>query len=696
MKKRLLSLSLAIVMLVLAIPGIALSAFATEAFVGVDSKWEETGAVRADTRLATDSEMIRFFQWYKGGEDKALAINTELDATCVAKINPALIAEGIFTAEDTLTAAYAKFCAYLKQMNLITPTNSDWQFGNVKQAGTFTEFKYYAHYHNSTLLLADTKVRSGDGNAYFAPEADFDKMMKDIMTYLLGKSVLVDAAGTPVTSQTADTVKVKDLKVTWSAEVAAVPKYTNLTNGTTALGFVSGRSFAGYNNNDQAGYRYTAPKDGQLVMKMDSINSDGTYKWNIMVNDEFRYESWQSGADDSTAEINAALAELGIMTVKAGDTITIVFERDGGKHFTPAFTATLAAKSIVRFLDKNGEEIIFYAVDPDTALPAAPYAAAAEGWIINGEPAATLPATVTGDMNIQYAGDFGITDVAVKSAGISVSSDFAVNLYLQADPYAVKAGVADDYGKEYWGEKQADGTFKVTVPGVAAKNMGKTVSLCLFQEFVGGDSVDVKELYTLVPTEILAAYADSDATAKEKAIAAAALDYAAAADAYFNGTALGADVKASLAAQDAAIAALSSDVERADNGEYVVDGVTLVLRDQVALKIRVMSATYTPLDADALGFTVSLEANGTSNDYTGFVYTEGDEGYSVTMTLGGIAPGNFDVAHAITVKDAASFPVSETFEYSVYDYIARTFDADAPEADLLRAIYALGVAANVA
>ena len=74
----------------------------------------------------------------------------------------------------------------------------------VKQAGTFTEFKYYAHYHNSTLLLADTKVRSGDGNAYFTPEADFDKMMKDIMTYLLGKSVLVDGAGTPVTAQSAD------------------------------------------------------------------------------------------------------------------------------------------------------------------------------------------------------------------------------------------------------------------------------------------------------------------------------------------------------------------------------------------------------------------------------------------------------------------------------------------------------------
>ena len=66
----------------------------------------------------------------------------------------------------------------------------------------------------------------------------------------------------------------------------------------------------------------------------------------------------------------------------------------------------------------------------------------------------------------------------------------------------------------------------------------------------------------------------------------------------------------------------------------------------------------------------------------------------MTMTLGKVMPTDFDEEYKITVKDAASFAVSETFSYSVNDYIARTFDAAAPEADLLRAIYALGVAAN--
>ena len=241
---------------------------------------------------------------------------------------------------------------------------------------------------------------------------------------------------------------------------------------------------------------------------------------------------------------------------------------------------------------------------------------------------------------------------------------------------------------------QEDGSYKVTIPGVNAKEMDVARNLWLSQEFVDGSLHDAKAPYTVVPTDILAGYATSDASAAEKAIAAAALDYAAAAKAYFAGETLDADVKARLAAQDAAIAALESDVARADGGDYVVDAVTLVLKDQVAFKIRAISSLYLELEESVLDYTVSVEGNGTSDEYSGFVYTDGDEGYSVTMTLGGIAPADFDATYTITVKDDSFFAVTEAFEYSVNDYIARTFDANAKEADLLRAIYALGAAAN--
>jgi hypothetical protein len=231
------------------------------------------------------------------------------------------------------------------------------------------------------------------------------------------------------------------------------------------------------------------------------------------------------------------------------------------------------------------------------------------------------------------------------------------------------------------------------MPGFLAKEMDRELNLWLFQEFDGENAHDSADPYLLVPTEVLADYADRDVSDAEKAVAAAALDYAAAAKAYFAGEALDAEVAARLAEQDAAIAALESEVEMKDGGDYFVNGMTLILKDQVMFKIRVASSMYDPMGGETLDFIVAVEGKGTETEYEGFVYTEGSEEYDITMSLGAVAAADFDTVFKFTVKDAA-FPVSETFSYSVNDYIARTFDAASEQADLVRAIYALGVAAN--
>ena len=700
MKKRLLSFALAMLMIALAVPTVVFPVFATEEATATVSKWEPGNAVEAPNLLPRDSDLIRFFRWYKSDDlNTPLAAGTTLDASCVAVINPDLITAGVFTADDTLDSAYAKFCAYMKQQNLVTPVNSDWCYGNVKAAGTFTQAKYYAHYHNLTLFtVRGGKIEIGDMNEYIAPEADFDRMTKYLMSDALSKNVMMDVSsgeGVAITAESAKTVKVKDISVTWSNDVASIPTYTYLTNGSTALGFLSGQMYVGWGSNDQAGFRWTAPKDGEVTMTLDAVSSDKPdgYKWKIMLNDEFVQEDWQTAAQNSVAEVNAAFSELGTMTVKKGDTITLVIEKPV-TYFTPTISANFICDKDVSFLDKDGEVLFSTSVKAGSAMPKAPYAAAAEGWIINGEAATELPETVTEDMEIKYAGDFTIADVAVEAASISVSSNFAINLFLRADAYAVSAGAADDFGEQYVGMLQQDGTYKITIPGVNAKDMAKPFTLCLFQEFADGKSYDNEDLYTVVPADILATYADSDATDAEKAIAAAALDYTKAESAYFAGEALDAEVAARLAQQDAAIAALASDVQQANDGDYMIDGITLILRDQVGFKIRVVSSMYTELEDSILGYSVTVEGNGTETPFTGFAFTEGDEGLSVVMSLGGVAVADFDVTYKITVRDAGGFAVSEAFEYSVNDYIARMFDADAKDANVIRAIYALGVAAN--
>lgn len=731
MKKRLLSLVLAVVMLLLALPTMALPLFAAVEKNGTSVK--ETYRMETDfsvdcTTNSKDTSVAKLYKWYfpdgtpVKGESTAAQ---DLSDDCYATYHPDLVGT-VFNESDSYEVILEKYAAYLKsKANVVIAGN--WELGTMLKDGTYLK--------TEKRLLAVTQsiyaIRINSKGNYIMEDIWYEENPR-LTNGAIGASFIDAMIAKAVDLPHPD----GDGKILLS-EIKGAPhenSYVKLS-GTSGLsvwydgsyfwnqklgGFqLSGVADPG--DGSSAAYVYTIPEkvDGPIKLSMENIyfptasqasgnslciTKNGEVVWpaGAVLSDYSTYYAIKGPGDaaniaaDELAKLNTALAEANV-TAKTGDKIAFVFTRTASRSRLQASPAVEYEEKVsVQFVDKDDNLLVSYALTAGSAMPKAPYNPGEAGFLINGA-AGALPATVTEDIVVKYVDDHeaNVTPVTVEKASISVASDFSLNVFVKIDPYAKRAGLANAAGREYWGEEQADGTWKITLPGISAKEMGKEQKLYLFQEFDDGVTIDnkISDQYAVTPTEVLAAYADSDASAGEKAIAAAALNYALAADAYFNGTALSADVKASLAAQDAAIAAISSDVKVADKQDLCVNGMVLVVREQIYFKLRVASSMYMPIEEEMLDYVVAVEANGTETEYTGFVYTEGDEGYSMTMTLGKVMPSDFDVAHKITVKDG-SLPVSETFSYSVNDYIARTFDADAREADLLRAIYALGVAAE--
>ena len=737
MKKRLLSLALAVLMIVLAIPAavLPLSAVAVAEGVKVKDTFDLATEYALDCTTNTkDTSILKLYKWYfadgtpvKGESAAPQAMNDD----CYATYHPDLIAAGVFSATDSYETILGKYADYLKSKGNVQYAG-DWELATLVPDGRYQKIEHrllavtqsiYAVRMNSKAeyIMEDIwyeengRVTSSEvGEAFI--DAMIEKSLDAIQVGDDGKIFLSELKGDPLfnsylkasinssNGQISGTTVWHDGGYFWNWRVGGFQLNGNAdpTDGSTAAYTfvvpekVDGKISLSMANiyfptaSQASGNSMCVTKNGEVVWPAGAVLSD--------ISSYYQIKGPGAAANLSAEELtklNDALATIDIEAT-TGDKISFVFARTNStrSRLQASPSVSYEKKVSVQYLDKDGELLATHIVNLGAAMPKAPFAADEAGYLINGTAATTLPETVEGDLTVQYAGEYAIADAVVEKVGISVATDFSVNLYVRGDEYAQRVGVAGASGKEYWGTQGADGLWKITVPGYAAKDMGKTQKLWMFQEFSGGMSVDTKGAYEFVPNDILAAYADSDASASEKAIAAASLDYTAAAAAYFADEALEEDVKARLAAQDAAIAALESDVELADSEDYCINGMTLVLKDQVAFKVRVASSLYLELEAEVLDYTVSVEGNGTANEYTGFVFTEGDEGYSVTMSLGGIAPADFDATYTITVKDTSFFDVSEAFEYSVNDYIARTFDANAKEADLLRAIYALGVAAN--
>lgn len=600
--------------------------------VANESKWVASSAISSNA-LSTSSSMVRFFQWFKDGSTTPLAIGSTLDSTCVAKINPDLITAGVISADDTLAVAYEKFCEYLKKNAEIVSNNKDWSFGNVKSDGTYTEIKYFAFYHGRSLLLGNSSVQyaNADGNGYHAPLADWNKMMTTIMSDLKSKAGLTDGD------------VVSGIEVPFSV-AGQLTSYTQLTNGSTALGFTSGATFAGYGGNDQAGYRYTAPLDGKLTLTIDSITTAGGYKFRIFVNGVAQAD-WVAGEKSSAAEIASALSTLGTIDVKAGDTVTIAFERNGGNTFTPNFTATLLADAY----DFNTTAALTINDAYGVKMTATPSVAGGKiSAFING---AWVEGTLT---NGAYT--FTLKD------GINVSDLTA--------------------------SKNAS----------AAERDGVAVSYQL-KEVVNGHTI-ISGLYETTTDKMLSQY-EASANARVAALAKDIRHLAAAAKAAIenpNGSSLEQSEKNYIIKADTPLTALKeagANVSYTGTaGDFVIASANINMDNRLSMLI-LISATGNKTLEDLRNGGYYVEAVNGAYSTTALVASEKNYvtvgGNSYIGVLVNVPISMWDQQFAYTIKDAEGNVVSTTLHYSVKDWCIRTYtNSWENKYYVVRAMYNLG------
>ena len=727
MSKRILSLFLACVMLVLAVPVLALPAFAEETDIFTESFDQETDITVTENARATPGTIQHLYVWYKAdGTAKKINNNADpLEDTDYAVYNPVLIERGIISADDDYNTVLEKYYDYLLNAARFTYAGN-WAIGSYQADGSYAKTEQRVFTYNQWWYGARI---AGGGTSPHVPvatnswEVQFGTSLENATKYLDsyialgadavhpgedGKIFFSEIAEIYSNQATANKI-VRNADYQWDKHAGAASFQKNKPGSEVKL--IALRPTSAKTNKACAAYNYVVPAgvvgtarlailgfaDYQAAPAKFAIALNGEVVWPAGAVMGDATDWWSYAGDGNIKGFTDALADFSIDVV-AGDNLAICVSRDvaqgdSGPILDMQPEISIERKYVVEFQDADGENLTSHVVAKNAPMPKAPFAAAAEGWLINDQAAAELPETVTDNLTVVYVGEPTIVVPEVKQVDIQAGTDFGIGVYFDVDPYAKRAGIATDDGDEYWGELQADGSYKVSMPGFAAKEMDNELGLWIFQEFENAQTRGDDGYYALIPTEELASYADRDVSAAEKAVAAAALDYIAAAKAYFAGEALDAEVAARLAAQDAAIAALESEVELADGEEYAINGMVLVLKDQVYFKVRVASSMYDPMGAETLDFVVAVEGKGTETEYSGFVYTEGGEEYDITMTLGAVAANDYDQTFKFTVKDG-SIAVSEVFEYSVNDYIARTFDASADEANLLRAIYALGVAAE--
>lgn len=689
-------------------------------FIDYDALYEISTWNQADSNLMSvvDRDSLvniqKFFTWYhpdgtpvkhegQGGD--------KLAGEDYAVVNPALYEAGVINDDMTWEEKWDAYGNYLKTRGIIT-YNGDWTIGNIVNG----EYKII----NARAFASNYGVYAcrwwQSGNApipTYAWEQQFATSSDVTYTYI---DAYVTAGKNALQPDADGKLYFRDVEPLYQNADTKAPTYS-WAAGHGGLNYQSGTYAIRPGNDAPVALTYTVPAEIYGTAHIDlndylglpvanekdaffAIAQNGEVIWpaEAIMDDKF---SWYQMTAETSATALTAELESFLFDVKAGDEIQFLFHRGNTgekKAITIDIKPTIMIekKYAVEFSDCNGDIIYTAIVSPNAAMPTPPIASA-EGYYVNGafDKVDTLPEKVEGNTFIQYAGDFDITPVAVDKVSISVGTDFAVNLYLKGDPYATKVGLATDTLPDTWGVKQADGTFKVTIPSIAAKDLSQDIYVFLLQEFNGGYDGSNMDMYILNPVEVMQTYLTDEEYADVRDIASAAIDYAAAADAYFNGADLSADVAARLAEQDAAIAALSTEAEKDGFEDYTIARATVVLKGKVALKIGVEMSELSVMEDEVLDFSLRVVIDGEEKIYeNGFAFQEGSDFTAMVIVLDGMVPADFDKEVEITLLDGFD-EISDTLTYSVNTYIARTFEGGAGETDnLLRALYALGVAAN--
>ena len=186
-------------------------------------------------------------------------------------------------------------------------------------------------------------------------------------------------------------------------------------------------------------------------------------------------------------------------------------------------------------------------------------------------------------------------------------------------------------------------------------------------------------------------YLTDPAYAAEKAIAQAALDYATVAKAYFAGQTADEEILARLAAYDAEITGKAPNKLNKTGEEYTFALASLELGDTINFIFAIAKKDGSDLTA----FDGTLTIDGKQVSTSEFLQTSIGGQKMLIAVIEGVPEAQFAETMTFALKDANGASVA-TVDYSVQDYCVRTLASavGTPEADIIRAVYAIGKAAD--
>ncbi len=461
--------------------------------------------------------------------------------------------------------------------------------------------------------------------------------------------------------------------------------------------------------NGTAAIYYTVPADkyGKATLKLDRLYfgndgaQNGHFLWTVMV-DGVRLLDWidsnqsvpastfeYAGESDRVNAINTELAKLSI-SVEPGQKIAFCVRRTGSTavYVNPALTITIDpdAKPVRRVQLASGGQVLsndLVAIGDSLKDVISLYNGqagttfAANGCYVNGEwydATAELPAVGIEDVVID---DLKIS----SSVNIEIGATYSINVYLPTVEGATAAGVKVN-GVNI-PATLTDGQYKVTAKTAYAKDLLDTAVEYTPYYVINGKEAVSAASFDCNAKDLLHTYINGDYSQTAKDLAQAALDYATVAKAYFAGKTADAETLARLEQ----VNVTGEDGKTVTAGEkYTFAAATLQIGDTINFLLAIGNKDGSALTS--LDDTVTVD--------------------NTEIAVNEFQPANINgqvmMVAVVTGVPEAKFAEAQTFRltgdgatltYSVKDYCIRNIrDAEEAEQNMIRAIYAIGVAAE--
>ncbi len=499
----------------------------------------------------------------------------------------------------------------------------------------------------------------------------------------------------------------------WPTAASIVAQKNPNTDQAAYKGMVL-RPMKGYG----AGVMYTVPrgKSGAATLYIDQLyfgswdsattiyNAD--FSWNVLVNGVEQFATWQTStkngdyrietaADSARVQaINEALATLDLQ-VKTGDEVAFcVRYLSANIYVSPSLEIAVTSEpaAVHRVQYASGGKILGSVLAEEGSSIADLLAAFREsngGYAANG----CYVDGVWYDADVEFPA-VGATDIVLDdfklntSVSLTIGSTYSINVYLNAVEGATAAGVRL-YGVDYPATKQADGKWKVVIEEVYAKDLLDTaVAYAPYYRMQDGSERTGRAIVVRA-AELLATYI-GNANEKVSNLARAALDYATVAKAYFAGDTASADVLERLSTYDAEILGKTPGSLNKTSSDYTFAAATLQIGETINFVFAIGAADGSHLnELDAI-----LTVDGKSVSTDAFIPAWVGSRRVLLAVIEGVPESHFSETMTFRLQDASGNDLA-TLDYSVQDYCIRNLaSAKASEANMIRAIYAIGKAAT--